>query len=369
MIDLIPMPTTPDLAARREAFQSKLLESIGGAMRMAGVYLGDRLGYYKVIASNGPLTSTELAAMSGTAERYAREWLEQQTTCGVLEVDDETASALERRYSLPEAHRAVLADSDSLDFMAPLGQLMVGVLKPMPELLETYRRGSGLTFEDYGPDAREGQARMNRAMFLQQLGQEWIPAMPDVFATLTGSAARVADIGCGCGWSSIGMARCFPKIEIEAFDLDAPSVADARHNVAEHGLEGRVRVHLADAGDPSLDGRFDLVMALECLHDMGDPVSALRTMRRLAGGDGTVLIVDERVSETFRADGGELDWLMYGWSMVHCLPVGMQEQPSKGTGTCLRPHTMREYALEAGFQGVEELPIDNLFFRFYRLRA
>lgn len=356
--------------ARREAFQEKLLESLGGAFRIFGVYLGDRLGYYQALAANGPLTSTQLAETTKTAERYVREWLEQQTTAGVLEVDDEQAAAGQRRYSLPEAHRPVLADPESLDFMAPLGQLLAGAAKPLPQLVNAYRTGAGIPFEAFGKDLREGQARMNRNMFLQQLGQEWIPAMPDVLAKLNeGESPRVADIGCGCGWSSIGVAQCFPRVEVDAFDMDVPSVADARRNVADFSLTDRVRVHEADAGDPALDGQFDLVMALECLHDMGNPVGALRTMRRLAGADGTVLIGDECVAEEFRADGGDVDWLMYGWSMLHCLPVGLMEHPAKGTGTCMRPHTVREYALEAGFRSVEVLPIDNIFFRFYRLQA
>ena len=364
------MSTQQEIAARREAFQQTLLESAGGAFRLFGVYLGDRLGYYVALAANETMSSSELAEATQTAERYVREWLEQQTTAGVLEVEDEKASASERRYSLPEAHRPVLADPDSLDFMAPLGQLLVGATKPLPELVEAYRTGAGLPFSAYGAEAREGQARMNRTMFLQQLGQEWIPKMPDVAAKLAdGATPRVADIGCGCGWSSIGVANSFPRVEVDAFDLDADSVVDARRNIADHGLEKRVRVHEADASDPSLEGQFDLVMALECLHDMGNPVGALRTMRRLAGPDGAVLIADENVAEEFRADGGEVDWLMYGWSMLHCLPVGLMEHPAKGTGTCIRPDTVREYAKEAGFQSVEVLPIDNIFFRFYRLRA
>ncbi len=364
------MSTEQHTAARREAFQQKLLDSAGGAFRIFGVYLGDRLGYYEALAEHGPLTSAELAEASQTNERYVREWLEQQTTAGVLEVDDERAAADRRRYSLPEALRPVLADPESLDFMAPIGQLLAGATRPIEQLVECYRSGEGMPFDAFGRDMREGQARMNRKMFLEQLGPEWIAQMPDVAAKLAdGDSARVADIGCGCGWSAIGVAKTYPKVEVDAFDLDVDSVRDARHNVAGYGLEDRVRVHLADASDPALDGRFDLVMALECLHDMGNPVGALETMRRLAGPDGTVLIADECVSEEFRADGGEVDWLMYGWSMLHCLPVGLMEDPKKGTGTCIRPHTVREYAHEAGFRRMEVLPIDNIFFRFYRLTA
>jgi len=132
-------------------------------------------------------------------------------------------------------------------------------------------------------------------------------------------------------------------------------------------LTDRVDVRLRDAADPALAGRYDLVTAFECLHDMSDPVAALRTMRRLAGEGGTVLVVDERVGEVFTPEGNDVERFMYGFSVFHCLPVGMADQPSVGTGTVMRPPTLRRYAQEAGFRDVEILPIDNFFFRFYRL--
>ena len=121
------------------------------------------------------------------------------------------------------------------------------------------------------------------------------------------------------------------------------------------------------AGDSSLAGQYDLVTAFECVHDMSDPVGALRTMRRLAKQNGAVLIVDERVGDTFTAEGNDVEWMMYGWSILYCLPVGMVDQPSAGTGTVMRTDTLRGYAAEAGFSDIEILPIENFFFRFYRL--
>lgn len=156
---------------------------------------------------------------------------------------------------------------------------------------------------------------------------------------------------------------------MDGFDLDEASVEAARAHAAEAGLQERVKFHVTDAGDASLDGRYDLVTAFECIHDMSDPVSALRTMRRLAGESGAVLVVDERVGDTFTAKGNDVEWMMYGWSILHCLPVGMAEQPSVGTGTVMRADTLRQYAVEAGFREVEILPIANFFFRFYRLHG
>jgi cyclopropane fatty-acyl-phospholipid synthase-like methyltransferase len=252
--------------------------------------------------------------------------------------------------------------------MAPLAQLLVGVTRPMDRLLDAYRTGGGVPLGEYGPDFREGQGEINRPAFLNQLAQEWIPAMPEVHARLQADPpARVADIGCGVGWSSIGIAQAYPGVRVDGFDLDEPTVKAALANVRGAGLEDRVQILVQDAGDPELAGRYDLVVALECVHDMSDPVGALRTMRRLAGENGAVLVVDERVGDTFTSTGNDVEWMMYGWSILHCLPVGMVDQPSAATGTVMRADTFHGYAKEAGFHAIEVLPVDNFFFRFYRL--
>jgi len=299
-----------------------------------------------------------------------REWLEQQTVAQVLEVENEQAEARTRRFRLPQAYAEVLADQDSLNCLAPLTRLVAGAVHPLRSLLNAYRTGGGVPYADYGSDLREGQAGINRAVFLKQLGQEWLPAMPDVHARLLGfPPARIADIGCGAGWSSIGMAQCYQHARVDGFDLDEASIELARKNAAESSLTDRVQFHLRDAGDPQLAGRYDLVTAFECLHDMSQPVAALKAIRRLAGDTGAVLVVEERVGETFTASGNDVEWMMYGWSVLHCLPVGKAEAPSAETGTVMRPDTLRGYAREAGFRRVDILPIDHFFFRLYRLYA
>jgi 2-polyprenyl-3-methyl-5-hydroxy-6-metoxy-1,4-benzoquinol methylase len=223
-------------------------------------------------------------------------------------------------------------------------------------------------FHKYGIHLREGQASLNRPLFLRQLGEEFLPAVPDVHTRLQANPpARVADIGCGAGWSCIGIARSYPNVQVDGYDLDKASVQLANDNIQSAGLAERVRVSLRDAGDPELKGCYDLVVAFECLHDMSDPVAALRTMRGLAGDKGTVIIMDERALEEFQPCANDLEQLLYGFSILHCLPVGMVDQPSAGTGTVLRPETLERYAAEAGFSKVEILPIDHFFFRFYRL--
>jgi 2-polyprenyl-3-methyl-5-hydroxy-6-metoxy-1,4-benzoquinol methylase len=362
-------PLTDDEAARRDAFAERLLGAAIGMFDVLSVYLGVRLGLYRALHEGGAATPGDLARRAGCHERYVREWLEQQAVTGFVSVDETGSEAGQRRYALPREHAEVLLDRDSLNYMAPLARLIAGAASPLPALLDVYRNGGGVPFADYGLDVREGQAEMNRPMFLHQLPGEWLPAITDVHARLQQAEppARVADVGCGAAWSAIGIARAYPNARVEGFDLDAASVALARQNVAEAGLADRVDIQLRDAGDSALAGQYDLVIALETVHDMSRPVEALRTMRRLVAPGGCVLIVDERVAETFAAPGDEIERMMYGWSILHCLPAGMADQPSAATGTVLRPATLRAYAQQAGFRDIAVLPIEHLFFRFYRL--
>lgn len=364
---------TEAIRAERDRFADRILDALAGTIDLYSIYLGDRLGLYRSFVEDGPQTTEELAAATDTHERYIREWCEQQTVSGMLVVDDPTAPPERRRYRLPEPHVEVLTDEESLTFLAPFAQLVVGAVAPIERLVDAYRTGDGVPYADYGRDVHEGVARGNRPSFLHLLGQEWLPVVPDVDASLRRVGARVADIGCGHGYSAIGIARAYPTVTVDGFDLDATSVAAARETVAEAGLEDRVTIHQGDAADLPVEafGEYDLVTAFECVHDMADPVGALATMRNLAGDDGTVLVVDERVGETFtggtEGDDAEFEWLMYGWSVLHCLPVGMAEHPSAATGTVLRAGTMRGYASEAGFDETEELGVEHPFFRVYRL--
>lgn len=361
---------TNEQVAQRDAFIERMLKSTSGLFDIFTIYIGDRLGFYQALAGGASVTSIELAARTGAHERYAREWLEQQTVTGILEVENPEAEATARRFRLPAPYAEVLAGRDSLNYLAPLAQLAVGAALPVHAVLNAFRTGGGVPFGDYGVDVREGQAGMNRAMFLQELGQKWLPAIPDIHARLQADPpARVADFGCGAGWSSIGIAQAYPKVQVDGFDLDEPSIDLARANLRETNLNGRVKFQVRDAGDPTLAGQYDLVTAFECVHDMSDPVKALQTMRRLIKITGTVIIVDERVGDTFTPTGNEVEWMMYGWSVLHCLPVGMADHPAAGTGTVMRTDTLRGYARQAGFRDVEVLPIDNFFFRFYRLIA
>lgn len=360
----IPPPMSDD--TDRDALVQRLFDAALGALETLTVYMGDRLGLYRALAESGPSTSAELAVRCGTDERYTREWLEQQAVAGFLAVTGGAAGT--RRYTLPHAYKDVLLNRESLSFMSPLMQQIGGVVEPLPQILRAFRTGAGVPYADYGTDMRQGIGDANRALFINLLGREWLPAIPHLDARLRADPpAQIADVGCGTGWSSIAIARAYPKVRIDGFDLDAASVAVAQQNIAAEGLADRVSIEMRHAADPGLNGRYDLAIAIECIHDMGQPVAALRAMRELIRADGTVLIVDERVDEEFNAPGSAIERLYYGFSVLHCLPVGRVDQPSAATGTVMRPATLRRYAREAGFADIEVLPIEHDLWRFYRL--
>jgi 2-polyprenyl-3-methyl-5-hydroxy-6-metoxy-1,4-benzoquinol methylase len=362
-----PVDPVPAAAAGPSAddVAERLLGAVLGAQFVQAAYLGDRLGYYRALVDGGPATSTELAGRTGTAERYAREWLEHQAVTGVLTVDDAGAGPFERRYTLPPGAAEALTDPDSPAHVLPMARMIGGLGKHLDALVTAYRTGGGVSWAELGDDVREGQAGANRPLFMGDLPRTLLPAIPEVDAVLR-RGGRVADIGCGEGWSAIGLALAHPGITVDGFDVDGPSVEQARVHAEAAGVADRVRFHLGDAAAAS--GSYDLVAAYECVHDMPDPVSVLAAMRRMTTAEGVVLVVDERVAETFSAPGDEVEQLMYGWSILCCLPDGLAHEGSVGTGTVMRPDVLRRYAREAGYTAVDVLPVDNDFFRFYRLR-
>ena len=207
-------------------------------------------------------------------------------------------------------------------------------------------------------------------MFLHELATAWLPAVPELHQRL-GSAPppRVLDLGCGLGASALALARAYPLATVLGVDLDEASVAEARAAAAEAGVADRVSVVAGDAVQLAPEAPFDLVTIFEALHDMGDPVGALRAARAVLADGGSVLVADERVADVFTAPGDPTERLMYGWSILHCLPATMAEGPVEATGTVLRAPTLAGWAAAAGFTGFEVLPIDNRFWRFYRLHG
>jgi len=354
-----------------DAFAERLFGSALGAIDVLSAYLGDRLGWYRSLATDGPATPAELAARTSCDRRYAREWLEQQAVSGVLTVEGADGPEGERRYALPPGPAEVLTDPASLNYLAPIARMFAAPSIQLPALLDAYRRGGGVSWDQLGDDARESQADMNRPWYEQKLAAA-LAAVPDLHARLSRPGARVLDVGCGHGWSTIALAQAYPEAVLEGVDVDAPSMDSARTNAAAAGVDGRVTFRTADAaglaGGPA-SAAYDVAFAFECVHDMAQPVSVLTAIRSVLAPDGVLVVMDEAVAEEFTAPGDDVERLMYGFSLFVCLPDGRSSDPSEATGTVMRRSTLEGYARRAGFGGAEVLPTGDFgLWRFYALR-
>jgi 2-polyprenyl-3-methyl-5-hydroxy-6-metoxy-1,4-benzoquinol methylase len=350
--------TTTDVSTT--TLDQRLFEATIGTLELFGVYLGVRLGLYDVLRDSAR-TAPELAETAGIHPRYAREWLEQQAVAGVLVVDDAAKDPEERRYALPPDHAGIVADPEHELHLAPFSQLVVGIAKTLDEVVEAYRGGTGVPFSSYGEDLRAGQGGINRPAFQTALVREWLPAMSKQLEP----GRRIADVGCGQGFAAIAVAKAFPGVSVVGVDSDSASIEDARELARKAGVDARFEA--ADATKLSDLGPFDVVMILEVLHDLSRPVEVLAAARDALGGDGAILVADEAVAPAFTAPGDDLERMMYGWSITHCLPSSMAEQPSAAIGTVIREDTIRALAAEAGLT-VDVLDVDGGFFRLYELR-
>jgi SAM-dependent methyltransferase len=353
-----------DRDAERDAFAERLFQSALGYFDMLSIRLGQRLGLYEVLAE-GSVTSQELASRAGIAERYAREWLEQQTTAQIIVGDTDRDPVT---FTLPAGHAEVLLDGDSLSYMGASVSQLYSITNAFERVVEAFRTGGGVPYDAFGTDNIEGQGAGNRPVFLTTLPNDWLPKIPPLHDRLRADPpARVVDVGCGTGWSSIAIAMAYPNVTVDGIDPDEISIELARKNAAAEGVTDRVRFHREDA---ALVERapFDVAAAFECIHDMARPVEVLTAVRASLSDEGAMLIVDERTHDRFTGEPDPLEAYFYGWSIFDCLPTGMYEQPSAGTGTVMRASTLERYAGEAGFTRFEALPIEHDTFRLYLLR-
>jgi 2-polyprenyl-3-methyl-5-hydroxy-6-metoxy-1,4-benzoquinol methylase len=353
-----PTTLTPSL-------EDRVFGAAVGALELFGIYLGGRLGLYEALREGDGMTESELAAACGIHPRYAREWLEQQAVAGVLSVDDAAKSAEARRYSLPDEHAGIVAEPEDAAHLAPLSKLIVGIASTLDEVVDAYRSGGGVPFSHYGADLRHGQGAINRPAFTNALVEEWLAAMPESTGKLE-QGGRAVDLGCGQGWAALALAKAFPAAEVWGVDSDAASIEEARAEAAVAGVD--VRYECTDASALAEHGPFDLMLLLEVLHDLSRPVEVLAAARTALADDGAILVADEAVAPAFAAPGDELERMMYGWSITHCLPAAMAEQPSAAIGTVIREDTVRELAASSGLSNVRVLDVDGGFFRLYELR-
>jgi 2-polyprenyl-3-methyl-5-hydroxy-6-metoxy-1,4-benzoquinol methylase len=316
---------------------------------------------FHTIGKIGPVGPTELAEKTHLSERYLREWLGCMASNGYLEHD-----SAEGRFGLTPEQAAILTDRDSRTYMIPYVCYLPSFSSVLGDLSTAFRNGGGVPFEKYGADLVEAIGIGNRPWFVNDYVAKWIPAMPDIQTRLT-QGGRVAEMGCGMGWSSIALALGFPNIRLDAVDADHSSIQQAQQNARLAGVENRITFHRASIEDSTIKGPYDLVTAFECIHDLAYPVRALRRMRELVDPRGSVLVADEAVGETIEENSNPLGQMMYNFSVLHCLPSAVGFPGSAATGAVIAPSTMRAYAAEAGFRSVEVLAVENPIWRFYKL--
>jgi SAM-dependent methyltransferase len=364
------MTTTEiDIEAEVGAYAEKIFGTALAAFEAFTISLGRELGLYQHLQAGDGLTAAELAAAAGIDARYAREWLEQQAAAGYICVVRPSTDDHARTYGLSAGAAECLLRPESLASIGPVIDLLPAITRVFPgTLANAFRTGGGIPYADYA--LHDAQGDFNRPAFLNLLASEWLPAFPGLVERLRTPGARVAEIGCGEGWAAIALAKAFPSLHIDGLDLDETSIAAARKLAMQAGVGDRVKFEVADVTGlvPLPDGAYDLVLAMEMIHDLARPVAALETMLRLGKPSAVRLVMDEKTGEAFEAaTENPVERLLYAASVLHCLPAGRTSSPSAATGTVMRPATFIGYATQAGFSRVDIAPIEHDFFRFYSL--
>lgn len=318
-----------------------LAAGYGGVM----VRLGHRLGLYRALAGQGPMSSREVAARAGCAERYVREWLNSQAAAGYLDYHAKTET-----YELPSEHEPVLADEDSAVFMPPAWEVPASMWLDEERTVEAFRTGAGVPWSDHHERLFTGVAAFFRNGYRSRLVQDWIPALDGVEEKLR-RGARVADVGCGHGHSTLVLAGAFAATELVGFDPHAPSVAAARQHAREAGLSGRVRFEVAAADAYPGEG-YDLVCFFDCLHDLGDPVGALRHAAGTLAPGGTVLAVEPFAHDRVEDNLNPIGRLYYSASTTLCCAHALSEGGSMALGAQAGEARLREVFAKAGLSRV-----------------
>jgi 2-polyprenyl-3-methyl-5-hydroxy-6-metoxy-1,4-benzoquinol methylase len=297
-------------------FMGRAVGDIGSAISAALVLIGDKLGLYKAMAASGSVTPAELAGRTETTERYVREWLNNQAAGGYVIYD-----AASGRYTLPPEQAMAMADETSPAFLPGAFQVVAAAMRAEPRISQAFRTGSGLDWTEQDPILFEGTERFFRPGYIGNLTTAWIPALDGVEAKLK-RGARVADVGCGHGASTILMARTYPRAEFVGYDYHEASIETARRRAKEAGVSERVRFEVATAQSYAGKG-YDLVAAFDCLHDMADPVGAARHIRASLAQDGTWLLVEPFASDRVEENLNPVGRVFYGASTVFCVPCSL----------------------------------------------
>jgi SAM-dependent methyltransferase len=328
--------------SKLEQFVFSVVGEIGSTLNTAQVVMGERLGLYRAMCGAGWLAPEELARRAGVHERYVREWLNGQAAGSYVEYEPADGT-----YRLPPEQAAVLADTDSPAYLAGFFQLALGTMLDTHRVIDTARSGSGFGWHEHGADVFDGCEVFFRTGYRANLVSAWLPTLDGVVEKLT-AGARVADIGCGHGASTILMAQAYPQSTFIGTDYHEGSIAKARARAEAAGVSGRVRFETALAAT-SPGEQFDLVTTFDCLHDMGDPVSAARHVRDILAPDGTWLIVEPMAGDRVEDNLNPVGRVYYGFSTFLCTPASLSQQPGLALGAQAGQQRIADVVAAAGF--------------------
>src|SRR5579871_1666444 len=338
------------------AFVGRVVTECAAALSVPLVVIGDRLGLYRALAEAGPLTSTELAERTGTKERYVRDWLVNQAAGEYLNYDPET-----NRYSLPDEHAVVLTDESSPYFLGGAFQVTPPLIMAQDHITELFRTGEGMAWGEHDHDLFPGAERFWRSGYLGNLVNAWIPALDGVKAKLE-TGATVADIGCGYGASLILLAKSFPRSRFFGFDMHQPSIEYARAAAREAGVADRV-VFDVDSAEHFPGTGYDLITFFDSLHDMGDPVAAVRHARETLAPDGSLMIVEPMAGQRVEENLNPIGRAFSAFSVLCCTPNAIA-QGGSALGTIATDQQLRDVVLSAGlsqFTRVATSPTNRVF--------
>ena len=333
--------TSPIDMDKLHAFIGQFVGDLGAAVHAGMVVIGEKLGLYKALAQ-GPATSAELAARTQTDERYVREWLSSQAAGGYVTYDPAS-----KKFSLTAEQAFALANEDSPAYVPGAFELALGSLAAVPRITEAFRSGAGMGWHEQHESVFHGCEKFFRPGYAANLVSSWVPALESVKGKLE-AGARVADVGCGKGASTLLLAKAFPKSQFFGFDYHDGSIEAARASARREGLDGRVRFEVAKAKEfPGKD--YDFVAVFDCLHDMGDPVGAAAHVRRSLAADGTWMIVEPFANDDLKDNLNPVGRTYYGFSTLLCTPCSRSQEVAMCLGAQAGEKRIREVVTAAGF--------------------
>lgn len=340
-----------------DAFLHRMIGDVGATITGALVVIGDRLGFYKALADQGSMTAAELAEKTKTTERYVREWLSNQAASGYLEYDPAT-----ERFTLPKEHQPLLSDEQSPVLLCGLYQIAQTLFADEPKISEAFRTGKGFGWHEHDTRLFPATERFFRPGYNAHIVADWIPALDGVEAKLK-AGAKVADVGCGLGTSTILMAKAYPKSQFVGFDYHQGSIDAARRAAAEAGVSDRVRFEVAMAQSFPGTG-YDFIACFDCIHDMGDPVGAVAHIRKALTPGGSFMMVEPFANDRLEDNLNPVGRIFYGASTILCTPAALSQEPKAGLGAQAGEARMREIFEKAGFsrfRRATETPFNLVF--------